>query len=82
MTADSALIIFTSLGFASVFLALVIGMAGGNAGEMVAGIASMRPAARRQARFDALDEMTRMADEAVEARRLGKRGPSPFDIRT
>jgi hypothetical protein len=81
MTPDSALIVFTSLGFASVFLALLIGMGGKDASEMIAGMASMRPAARRQARFDQLDEMTRMADDAIEARRLGKRGPNPFDIR-
>jgi hypothetical protein len=81
MTPDSALIVFTSLGFASVFLALVVGLAGRDAGELVSGIANMRPAARRQARFDQLDEMTRMADEAIEARRLGKRTPNPFDIR-
>jgi hypothetical protein len=81
MSPDSALIVFTSLGFASVFLALVIGLGGRDAGELVAGIANMSPTARRQARFDHLDEMTRMADEAIEARKLGKRGPNPFDIR-
>ncbi len=81
MSPDSALIVFTSLGFASVFLALVIGIGGRDAGELIAGVANMRPAARRQARYDHLDEMTRMADEAIEARKLGKRGPNPFDVR-
>jgi hypothetical protein len=73
MTSDAALIVFTSLGFASVFLALVIGITGSDPAELVAGIANMTPAARRQAQFEHLDYMTRTADEAIEARRLGKR---------
>ncbi len=72
MSPDSALVAFTSLGFASVFLALVIGM-GGNPQNVTAAIGSMTPQARRRARFDQLDEMTRIADEAIEARQLGKR---------
>ncbi len=79
MSPDSALVVFTSLGFASVFLALVIGIAGQDAGELVTSIAGMTPAAKRQARYDQLNYMTRVADEAIEARRLGKRQPSDFE---
>ncbi len=79
MSPDSALIVFTSLGFASVFLALLIGMRTQDGGEMLAGISSMTPAAKRQAQFDQLDYMTRVADEAIEARRLGKRMPADVD---
>lgn len=79
MTPDTALIVFTSLGFASVFLALVIGITGTDTGELVTGITNMTPTARRQARFEQLDYMTRVADEAIEARRLGKRSPFPQD---
>ena len=73
MSPDAALVVFTSLGFASVFLALVIGISGHDPGDLVTGISSMTPRARRQARFEQLDYMTRVADEAIEARRLGKR---------
>ncbi|HEV7234381.1 MAG TPA: hypothetical protein VGN36_09045 [Sphingorhabdus sp.] len=73
MSPDAALVIFTSLGFASIFLALVIGIAGYEPADLVTGISSMTPAARRQAQFAQLDYMTRVADEAIEARRLGKR---------
>ena len=73
MSPDAALVIFTSLGFAATFLALVIGISGADTGEIVSGISSMTPAARRKARIDQLDYMTRVADEAIEARRLGKR---------
>ncbi len=79
MSPDSALVVFTSLGFASVFLALVIGITGHDPSDVVAGIANMSPGARRQARFEQLDYMTRVADEAIEARRLGKRAPFPQD---
>jgi hypothetical protein len=79
MSPDSALIVFTSLGFASVFLALLIGMRAQDGGEMLAGISNMTPAAKRQAQFDQLDYMTRVADEAIEARRLGKRMPADVD---
>jgi hypothetical protein len=79
MSPDSALVVFTSLGFASVFLALVIGIGGHNAEEIVAGIAGMAPNARREARFAQLDYMTRVADDAIEARRLGKRLPADID---
>lgn len=79
MSPDSALVIFTSLGFASIFLALVIGITGHDPSDLVTGISSMTPGARRQAQFDQLDYMTRVADEAIEARRLGKRAAFPQD---
>lgn len=79
MSPDSALVVFTSLGFASIFLALVIGITGTEPADLVIGIASMTPTARRQAQFKQLDYMTRVADEAIEARRLGKRSPFPKD---
>jgi hypothetical protein len=73
MSPDAALVIFTSLGFASIFLALVIGITGHEPADLIDGIANMTPTARRQAQFAQLDQMTRIADEAIEARRLGKR---------
>ncbi len=79
MSPDAALVIFTSLGFASIFLALVIGITGHDASDLVTGISNMAPAARRQAQFEQLDYMTRVADEAIEARRLGKRSPFQQD---
>ena len=79
MSPDAALIVFTSLGFASVFLALVIGISGGDPEELVANIASMTPAARRQAKAEQLDYMTKLADEAINARRLGKAHSARFD---
>ncbi len=72
MTPDSALVIFTSLGSASVFLALLIGMGEGRH-ELIVSLANMTPSARREARMALLDEMTQIADDAIEARRLGKR---------
>jgi hypothetical protein len=79
MSPDIALVVFTSLGFASVFLALIIGISGQDAGDLVTGITNMTPSARRQAQFEQLDYMTRVADEAIEARRLGKRAAFPQD---
>jgi hypothetical protein len=79
MSPDAALVVFTSLGFASIFLALVIGITGHEPADLVSGIAHMTPAARRQAQFEQLDYMTRTADEAIEARRLGKRTLFPQD---
>ncbi len=73
MSPDAALVVFTSLAFASIFLALVIGITGHDPADLVTGISNMTPTARRQARFDQLDYMTQVADEAIEARRLGKR---------
>jgi hypothetical protein len=75
MSPDAALIVFTSLGFASVFLALAIGITGHDPSDLVTGISSMTPNARRQAQFAQLDHMTRVADEAIEARRSVKRSP-------
>ncbi len=77
MTPDAALIIFTALGFASVFLALVIGLNGGDIGDTVSGIVALKPSARRQAQAEQLDYMTKVADEAIEARRLGKSLSAP-----
>lgn len=79
MSPDAALIVFTSLVFAAVFLALVIGITGHEPADVAAGIANMTPSARRQAQFEQLDYMTRVADEAIEARRLGKRAAFPQD---
>jgi hypothetical protein len=79
MSPDAALVVFTSLGFASIFLALVVGMTGNDPADLVSGIANMTPTARRQAQFEQLDYMTQIADEAIEARRLGKRAPFPQD---
>ena len=79
MSPDAALVVFTSLGFASIFLALVIGITGHEPADLVTGIANMTPSARRQAQFEQLDYMTRIADEAIEARRLGKRAPLQQD---
>lgn len=79
MSPDDALVVFTSLAFASVFLALIIGITGHDPADLVTGISNMTPNARRQARFEQLDYMTRVADEAIEARRLGKRAAFPQD---
>lgn len=79
MSPDAAFIVFTSLGFASAFLALVIGISGHDPADMIATITHMTPSARQQARFEHLDYMTRVADEAIEARRLGKRPIFPQD---
>jgi hypothetical protein len=73
MSPDGLLIVMTSLGFATVFLALMMSITDNDAGEMVAAVANMSPAARRQAKFQKLDSMTKLADEAIEARKLGKR---------
>ena len=41
MSPDAALVVFTSLGLASIFLALVIGTTGHEPADVVAGIANM-----------------------------------------
>ena len=79
MSPDAALVVFTSLGFASIFLALAMGITGHEPTDLVTGITNMTPTARRQAQFEQLDYMTRVADEAIEARRVGKRSPFPKD---
>jgi hypothetical protein len=73
MSPDDALIAVTSLGFASVFLALVIGLSDGDAKALMASVSNMTPAARKQARIDHLRYLTSVADEAMEARRSGKK---------
>jgi hypothetical protein len=73
MSPDNMLVVMSSLGFAAVFLALIMAMADSDAGELVHAVANMSPAARRAAKIDRLDTMTRLADEAIEARKLGKR---------
>lgn len=73
MTPDTLLVMATALGFAAVFLALVIGMAGQDAVQLASAVANLAPGARRQAQLQRLDHMTRMADDAIEARKLGKR---------
>jgi hypothetical protein len=73
MSVDSMLIAFSSLGFASVFLALIIAMTDNDATKIVSTVSGMTPAARRKAQQDQLTEMTRIADQAIEARRLGRR---------
>ncbi len=79
MSPDSLMVILMSLGSAAVFLALIIGMGDKDAGEMVASVANMTPAARRRAQFEQLDEMTRAADDAIEARKIGKRAHFQHD---
>lgn len=80
MSADAALVVFTSLAFASIFLALVISISETDPAEIVSGIANMTPSARRQARFEQLDYMTSVADEAIRSRRLGQRPQSPVEF--
>jgi hypothetical protein len=79
MSPDSALIVFTSLGSASIFLALVIGITGSDPAELISNITNMTPSARRHAQYEQLDYMTQVADEAIMARRLGKRPQLPPD---
>ena len=79
MSPDAALVIFSSLGFASIFLALVIGITGHDPADLVTGISNMTPTVRRQARFEQLDYMNPVSDAAIEARRLGKRAEFPQD---
>jgi hypothetical protein len=76
MTPDTLLIVFSSLGFASVFLALVIGLADRDPRAALAAVSGMTPAAKRQARYDRLVEMTQLADEAIEARAMGGDHPA------
>lgn len=73
MSPDATLVACLSLGFASVFLALVIGLADRDPKALVASVSSLTPAARRQARIDHLKYLTSVADEAIEARRNGKK---------
>ena len=47
MSPNSALVVFTSLGIASVSLALMIGITGNEPAELVAGIATLNPGERQ-----------------------------------
>lgn len=73
MSGGLLLISFSSLAFAASFLALVMVMTDNDPRSVASVVSGMTPSARRQARFEQLDEMTRIADTAIEARRLGKR---------
>ena len=79
MSPDYAIIIFTSLGFAAVFLALIIGMDREEAEAVLAHVSSMTPGAKREAKIRKLDDMTQLADEAIQARELGKRMPQRLE---
>lgn len=81
MSPDEALVIFTSLDFASVSLALLVGVSGQAPAELLTTLASMTPEARRHAQYEQLNYMTALADEAINARELGKRAPFPQDMR-
>ena len=58
---------------APVIPVIVIGMSGGDAKALASSVSKMTPAARRQARIDHLNYLTEIADEAIEARRNGKK---------
>ena len=73
MSGGMLLITLSSLAFAASFLALVMVMTDNDPRSVAATMSGMTPTARRQARWAQLDEMTRIADTAIEARRLGKR---------
>lgn len=79
MSPDSALVIFASLGFTSIFLASVIGITGQEPRDLVTGIASLTLSARRQAQLAQLDHITRVTDEAILARRSDKRSQYSHD---
>jgi hypothetical protein len=72
MSPDTMLIAFSALGLASVFLALIIGLADRDAAKLVSTVSNMTPTSRRQARIEQLQELTRIADEAIEAKRMGR----------
>lgn len=67
------LVAFSSLSFAASFLALIIVMTDSDPRRIAEAVSGMTPHARRQAQQEQLHEMTRIADAAIEARRLGKR---------
>ena len=73
MSDGMLLISFSSLAFAASFLALVMVMTDNDPRSIASAMSGMTPTARRRARWAQLDEMTRIADTAIEARRLGKR---------
>jgi hypothetical protein len=72
MSPDSFFIILTSLGFAAVFLALVIAMANKDAEQIVTAMIHISPSAKRRAQLERLTMMTRLADEAISARKMDK----------
>jgi hypothetical protein len=73
MVGGFMLVAFSALFFAAAFLALIMVMTDRDPRTIVSAVSGITPAARRQARFEQLDEMTRIADAAIEARQLGKR---------
>jgi hypothetical protein len=73
MSPDAALVAITSLGFASVFLALIIGLTDGDAKSLISSVSSLTPAARKQAQIAHIQYLTSVADDAMEARRSGKK---------
>jgi hypothetical protein len=73
MSGGIMLVAFSSLSFAASFLALIMVMTDSSPQKIAEAMSGMTPGARRQAQFEQLDEMTRIADAAIEARRLGKR---------
>lgn len=73
MAGGMMLVAFSSLSFAAAFLALVMVATDTSPQKLADAVSGMSPTSRRQAQFDQLDEMTRIADAAIEARRLGKR---------
>ncbi len=73
MSADAMIIVCSSLGLASIFLALVINLADRSPKEIFSSVANMSPGARREARISELNNMTKIADQAIEARKLGRR---------
>ncbi|MFC4293103.1 hypothetical protein ACFOWX_11820 [Sphingorhabdus arenilitoris] len=78
MSPDNAIIIFMSLGLAAVFLALVIGMDNQDAERIMENISGLTPKAKRAARNRKLEDMTKLADDAIKARDMGERMPPPL----
>lgn len=73
MVGGMMLVAFSSLFFAASFLALIMVMTDRDPRALVSAVSDLTPSARKQARYEQLDEMTRIADAAIEARQLGKR---------
>ena len=51
MSPDNAIVVFTSLGFAAVFLALVVGMDREDAEQIIANISGITPSGKRAAKI-------------------------------
>ena len=79
MSPDNAIIIFTALGFAAVFLALLLGLDKDDAEQVISNISGMTPSGKREARIRRLDDMTQLADKAIQSRDMGKRMPPPLE---